>query len=106
MAREVPNVRIDVVAVGTPLSLNTMVRDDGYGIEERVLQVAGQEGQWGIAGMQERAHGIGADLSLRRRGRGRLGAGLTQRLRTLSAFVLLQPRMAVSTLTDIATAHA
>jgi len=37
------------------------VRDDGTGIESRVLQ-SGREGHWGLQGMRERAEGIGGRL--------------------------------------------
>jgi signal transduction histidine kinase len=39
------------------------VRDDGCGIDPRVLH-AGREGHWGLAGMRERATRIGAQLEV------------------------------------------
>jgi len=39
------------------------VRDDGCGIDPRVLH-AGREGHWGLAGMRERATRIGARLAV------------------------------------------
>jgi ligand-binding sensor domain-containing protein/signal transduction histidine kinase len=39
------------------------VRDDGCGIDARMLQ-AGREGHWGISGMRERADRMGAKLQL------------------------------------------
>jgi nitrate/nitrite-specific signal transduction histidine kinase len=39
------------------------VRDDGCGIDPRVLH-AGREGHWGLAGMRERATRIGALLKV------------------------------------------
>jgi len=41
--------------------LRLVVRDDGCGIEPRVVQ-AGRDGHWGLAGMRERADRIGARL--------------------------------------------
>lgn len=42
-------------------NLRLVVRDDGAGIDEHVLQ-EGKEGHWGLAGMRERAERIGARL--------------------------------------------
>jgi signal transduction histidine kinase/ligand-binding sensor domain-containing protein len=42
-------------------SLRMLVRDNGRGIDPRVLQ-SGREGHWGIQGMRERAEKIGAKL--------------------------------------------
>jgi signal transduction histidine kinase len=50
--------------------LRFLVRDDGRGIDPRVL-VEGKEGHWGLAGMRERSENIGASLKLRTR----IGAG-------------------------------
>lgn len=47
-----------------------LVRDDGCGMDPRVL-VAGREGHWGLAGMRERSENIGASLKLK----SRIGAG-------------------------------
>src|SRR5689334_22828876 len=38
-----------------------LVRDDGIGIEQQVLQ-SGRDGHWGLPGMRERADKIGAKL--------------------------------------------
>ena len=46
------------------------VRDDGCGIDPRVLD-AGREGHWGLTGMRERSEKIGANLRVR----SRVGAG-------------------------------
>jgi signal transduction histidine kinase len=43
--------------------LSVTVRDDGCGIDARVLQ-SGRDGHWGISGMRERADRIGAKLQL------------------------------------------
>ena len=47
-----------------------LVRDDGRGIEPKVLE-SGRDGHWGLSGMRERAEKIGADLKVR----SRTGAG-------------------------------
>ena len=44
-------------------SLRVLVRDDGGGIDRRVLQ-AGSEGHWGLPGMRERAGQIGARFAV------------------------------------------
>ncbi|HEX3661403.1 MAG TPA: two-component regulator propeller domain-containing protein [Acidobacteriaceae bacterium] len=61
---------IEVEIEYSPSILRLVVRDDGEGIDPRVLQ-SGREGHWGLQGMQERAERIGAHLRLR----SRLGAG-------------------------------
>ena len=43
--------------------LRILVRDNGTGIDEKVLQT-GREGHWGLAGMRERAESIGARLKV------------------------------------------
>jgi nitrate/nitrite-specific signal transduction histidine kinase len=43
--------------------LSVIVRDDGCGIDARMLQ-SGRDGHWGISGMRERADRIGARLQL------------------------------------------
>lgn len=50
--------------------LRVVVRDDGVGIDPKVLH-SGREGHWGLPGMRERSEGIGATLRLR----SRIGAG-------------------------------
>jgi signal transduction histidine kinase len=42
-------------------NLRIVVRDDGAGIDQQVLQ-SGKDGHWGLAGMRERAENIGARL--------------------------------------------
>jgi signal transduction histidine kinase len=42
-------------------NLRIVVRDDGGGIDQQVLQ-SGKDGHWGLAGMRERAESIGARL--------------------------------------------
>jgi signal transduction histidine kinase len=48
-------------------SLSLRVRDDGKGIAAEVLNVGGREGHFGLAGMRERAKGIGGKLAVRSR---------------------------------------
>jgi signal transduction histidine kinase/ligand-binding sensor domain-containing protein len=40
------------------------VRDDGRGIDPEILQDGGRPDHWGLQGMRERAHRIGAELKL------------------------------------------
>jgi signal transduction histidine kinase/ligand-binding sensor domain-containing protein len=42
--------------------LRVRIRDDGKGIDPKVLEEGGQPGHWGIPGMRERAQRIGARL--------------------------------------------
>jgi signal transduction histidine kinase len=44
-------------------NLRVVVRDDGAGIDEKVLE-SGKDGHWGLAGMRERAENIGARLKV------------------------------------------
>ena len=39
-----------------------VVRDDGKGIDPKILKDGGRPGHWGLPGVQERARGIGARL--------------------------------------------
>ena len=41
-----------------------IVRDDGKGIDQKVLKDRGRAGHWGLPGMYERAEGIGAQLDI------------------------------------------
>lgn len=43
--------------------LRAVVRDDGGGIDPKVIQ-SGREGHWGLSGMRERAERIGASLKV------------------------------------------
>jgi signal transduction histidine kinase len=51
--------RIEVELVYAPSELKMFVRDNGRGIGAEILR-KGNEGHWGLAGMRERAHRIGA----------------------------------------------
>jgi signal transduction histidine kinase len=44
-------------------NLRLVVRDDGAGIDQQVLE-SGKDGHWGLAGMRERAENIGARLKV------------------------------------------
>lgn len=39
-----------------------LIRDDGKGIDPKVLEQGGRPGHWGLPGVQERAKQIGAQL--------------------------------------------
>ena len=51
--------RIEVELNYFPSQFSVLVRDDGCGIEPRILK-AGRDGHWGLSGMRERAEQIGA----------------------------------------------
>lgn len=53
--------RIETEVTYTPRQLRVLVRDDGCGIDPRVLG-SGREGHWGLPGMRERAEKIDARL--------------------------------------------
>ena len=46
--------------------LRILVRDDGRGIDPALVH-SGREGHWGLSGMRERSHGIGATFIVRSR---------------------------------------
>ena len=63
--------RIEVELHYGSTALALRVRDDGRGIDDKVLDDGVREGHWGLPGMQERASKIGARLRLSsRRGAG------------------------------------
>jgi ligand-binding sensor domain-containing protein/two-component sensor histidine kinase len=43
--------------------LRVLVRDDGKGVDPKILEDGGRPGHWGISGMRERAQRIGAQLA-------------------------------------------
>lgn len=55
--------RIEVALEFGRHQLRVLVRDNGHGIDQRVLQ-AGREDHWGLSGMRERAEKIGAKLKV------------------------------------------
>lgn len=57
--------------------LHVLVRDDGIGIDEVILQNGGRVGHWGLQGMRERATRLGAPLHFTRSGRGGTEVALT-----------------------------
>ncbi len=61
--------KIEVELEYSPKQLRVVVRDDGMGINEHVLQ-SGRDGHWGLAGMRERAENIGARVRVWSRANG------------------------------------
>ncbi|HME09522.1 MAG TPA: two-component regulator propeller domain-containing protein [Bryobacteraceae bacterium] len=55
--------RIEALLEYAPGRLRILVRDNGCGIDPRVLQ-SGRAGHWGLSGMRERAEKIGAKLTV------------------------------------------
>ena len=53
--------KIEVELEYSTRNLRIVVRDDGAGIDQQVLE-SGKDGHWGLAGMRERAEGIGARI--------------------------------------------
>ncbi|MGA9987210.1 MAG: two-component regulator propeller domain-containing protein [Terriglobales bacterium] len=65
-----------------------VVRDDGKGIDPRILQDGGRPGHWGLPGVQERARGIGARLEFL----SEAGAGTEIRLTLPAAIAYERPQ--------------
>jgi signal transduction histidine kinase len=55
--------RVEVALEYGPAALRMLVRDNGRGIDAEVLH-GGSEGHWGLPGMHERAHRIGAQFKV------------------------------------------
>jgi signal transduction histidine kinase len=55
--------RIEVELEYNPRHLRMLIRDDGSGVDPKILQ-AGRDGHWGLRGMRERALRIGGQLTL------------------------------------------
>lgn len=68
--------RIEVQLDYAPSLLRILVRDDGRGIDTKVIE-SGRDGHWGLSGMRERAGRIGARLKVM----SRAGAGTEVELR-------------------------
>ncbi|HTZ96226.1 MAG TPA: histidine kinase [Terriglobales bacterium] len=68
--------RIDMELDYAPDVLRIVVRDDGHGIDAKVIET-GRDGHWGLSGMRERAGRIGARLRVM----SRVGAGTEVELR-------------------------
>lgn len=56
--------RIEAALQYDPALFRLRIRDDGKGIEPKVLQAGARPGHWGLPGMRERAKRIGARLAL------------------------------------------
>jgi len=65
-----------------------IVRDDGTGIDPKILKDGGLAGHWGVPGVQERARGIGARLEFL----SEAGAGTEIRLTLPAAIAYERPR--------------
>src|SRR5271167_2069690 len=65
-----------------------LVRDDGKGMDPKILKDGGRAGHWGLPGVQERAHGIGARLEFW----SEAGAGTEIRLTLPAAIAYERPR--------------
>ncbi len=68
-----------------------VVRDDGRGIDPKILKDGGRPGHWGMAGVHERARGIGARLEFW----SEAGAGTEVRLTLPAAIAYEKPRSGV-----------
>ena len=67
--------------------LRVRIRDDGKGIDPKILEDGGQPGHWGISGMRERAQRIGSRLDFW----SEMGAGTEVQL-TIPAAVAYEKR--------------
>ena len=65
-----------------------IVRDDGKGMDPKILKDGGRAGHWGLPGVQERARGIGARLEFW----SEAGAGAEIRLTLPAAIAYERPR--------------
>ena len=68
--------------------LRLRIRDDGKGIDPRVLQEGGRAGHWGLPGIRERAKQIGARLDLW----SEAGAGTEVELTVPASVAYMKPR--------------
>jgi Signal transduction histidine kinase len=55
---------IEVEISYEPRQFRLRVRDDGHGIDPRILEEGGRTDHWGLRGMRERAERIGAELKI------------------------------------------
>jgi signal transduction histidine kinase len=53
---------VEVGIIYDPKQFRLRVRDDGRGIEPKILEKGSREGHWGLQGMRERAEKIGGQL--------------------------------------------
>src|SRR5262249_22652685 len=56
--------RIEVELVYGEQSFSVRIRDDGIGVDAKVLEASRRGGHWGLQGMHERAKGFGAHLEM------------------------------------------
>ena len=56
------NVEVEIIY--EPRQFRLRVRDDGRGIDPKILEEGGRRDHWGMQGMRERAHKIGAELKI------------------------------------------
>jgi signal transduction histidine kinase/ligand-binding sensor domain-containing protein len=56
---------IELLIVYGNTDLRVRVRDDGCGVDPSILEGGARAGHWGLKGMRERAHEIGARLEIR-----------------------------------------
>jgi signal transduction histidine kinase/ligand-binding sensor domain-containing protein len=73
--------RIEVEIAYDPSHLRLRFRDDGSGIDPKIIEAGGKPGHWGMRGMRERAAKIGAHLETW----SRPGAGTELELRILGS---------------------
>jgi signal transduction histidine kinase len=66
--RHAQATKIEVELEYSAKHLRVLVRDDGIGIDRKVL-TAGRDGHWGLSGMRERAETIGAKVTVWSRAR-------------------------------------
>lgn len=69
-------------------SLRLLIRDDGRGIDSKVLEEGGRAGHWGLRGVRERAQQIGAQVEFW----SEAGAGTEVRLTVPSSIAYKTPR--------------
>jgi ligand-binding sensor domain-containing protein/signal transduction histidine kinase len=56
------NVEVEIIY--EPRKFRLRVRDDGHGINQKILDKGGRSDHWGMQGMRERANKIGAELKI------------------------------------------
>jgi ligand-binding sensor domain-containing protein/signal transduction histidine kinase len=57
-------LHVEVEIMYDPRQFRLRIRDDGRGVDPRILEKGGRPGHWGMQGMRERAQGMGAQLGL------------------------------------------
>jgi ligand-binding sensor domain-containing protein/signal transduction histidine kinase len=57
-------LHVEVEIMYDPREFRLRIRDDGRGVDPRILENGGRPGHWGMQGMRERAQGMGAQLGL------------------------------------------